>query len=108
MSDEQNRENENANRPVDKLWDGGLKASIWRNEGERGAFFSTTFARTYKDQDGELRDAHTFDSADLLKLSELARQAHHRVNDLAREAFRQRREAENGTKTRTRTRDRAH
>ena len=95
-----------ANAPVDKIWEGKLKASIWRNEGERGAFFSATFARTYKDQDGQLRDTQSFGSDDLLRLSELARQAHHRTNDLAREEFRQRREAEGQSQNRSRTRAR--
>tara|TARA_R110000787_G_scaffold166227_1_gene279242 strand:- start:2066 stop:2389 length:324 start_codon:yes stop_codon:yes gene_type:complete len=78
-------------RPEDVLRDGNLKASIWRNEGERGDYFATTFARTQKDQDGNLRDAHSFVGSDLLKLSELARKSYERTNELRREDFQERR-----------------
>lgn len=92
MTNDRTNGDDAANAPVDKIWEGKLKASIWRNEGERRTFFKATFARTFKDQDGELRDTQSFGSDDLLKLSELARQAHHRTNELAREEFRERRD----------------
>ena len=62
--------------PAATLRDGNLKATIWQNEGEKGAYFTTTFAKTYRDQQsGELRDTNVFTSNDLLKISELAREA---------------------------------
>ncbi len=81
------------NRPVDTLRDGQVKASIWRNTSDKGAFFTTTLARTYKDAEGNLRDTQNFRADDLLRLGELTRQAHHRSNELRREEFSRSREA---------------
>lgn len=43
-------------RPTETLREGSLKAAIWRNESENGAYHSVTVARTYKDRDGNLQD----------------------------------------------------
>lgn len=72
-------------KPDETLRDGALKAVIWRNEGENGAFFSVTLAKTYKDDRGQYQDTHSFSSGDLLRVSELSRQAYGRVNELRRE-----------------------
>ncbi len=72
-------------RPKEVLRDGNLKASIWRNESEKGPFYAASFARTYQDQNGEPRDTHSFSGTDLLRVSELARKAYERTNDLRRE-----------------------
>ena len=37
--------------PVETLRDGNLKATIWRNFGENGTFYSVEISRTYKDGD---------------------------------------------------------
>lgn len=86
------RTTEKTREPDDVVRDGALKASIWRNEGENGPFYSTTFARTYKDRDGNLQDAHSFSGSDLLKVSELARKAYDRSTELRREEFKQERQ----------------
>ena len=39
------RDQQESKQPADVIRDGNLKASIWRNEGESGAFYATTFAR---------------------------------------------------------------
>ena len=82
------------NRPAETLREGSLKAAIWRNESERGAYHSVTLARTYKDQEGNFQDTSSFRSQDMLGLAELARQAHHHTNDLDREAFKEQRQAQ--------------
>ena len=64
--------------PVEVLRDGFLKATIWKNEGENGTYFSTTLAKTYE-KDGQPHDGHSFTGADLLRISELARQAYARI-----------------------------
>ena len=79
------RNAETQKRPEATLRDGSVKASIWRNEGDSGAFRSTTFARTYEDRDGNPRDAISFAGTDLLKVSELARQAYNKSRTLDRE-----------------------
>ena len=43
-----------ANRPADVIRDSNLKATLWRNEGDKGPYYATELARTYKDDDGNL------------------------------------------------------
>ena len=97
---------ENTKAPEHTLRDAHLKASIWRNEGEKGAYYTTTLARTYQDEQGNLRDTHSFSKNDLLKVAELARGAYNHINeqyrgqsqsrdageDKDREAFREKRQ----------------
>lgn len=73
------------NQPADVIRDTNLKATIWRNESEKGPFYATSFARTFRDQDGQLHDTNSFVAADLLKLSELARKAYDRTTELRRD-----------------------
>lgn len=82
------------NRPADTLRDGSLKATIWRNEGEKGAYHTVNLSRTYKDDQGNYHDTGSFRAQDMLGLSELSRQAHYRANDLNREAFKEQRRSE--------------
>jgi len=74
--------------PADTLRDGNLKATIWQNEGEKGPYFTTTLSRSYKDEEGNYLDTQSFASGDLLRVSELARQAHNHTNVLKRDAYR--------------------
>lgn len=106
MTDRNNdRPTEETRPPADVIRDGALKATIWRNEGEDGPFYSTSLARTFEDRDGNLRDAHSFSGSDLLKVSELARKAYDRSNELRREEFKQeRQESRAASKTKERTR----
>jgi len=49
------------NGPVDRINDGPLKASIWKNASDKGKdFYTAELTRTYKDADGTLRNAHSF------------------------------------------------
>ncbi|MFZ5593349.1 MAG: hypothetical protein ACOY4D_03650 [Pseudomonadota bacterium] len=75
------------NRPAEVIRDGNLKASIWRNEGENGASYATTIARSYKTEDGSYRESNSFAGTELLRVSELARKAYDRTNDLRREDY---------------------
>lgn len=76
--------------PEDVLHDKSLKASILRNENEKGAYYTTTLARTYKDEQGNYRDTQSFSQGDLLRVAELARGAYGRVNELRREQAQER------------------
>jgi hypothetical protein len=101
----EDRSTDHARQPADVLRDGSLKATIWRNEGEDGPFYSTSLARTFEDRDGNLRDAHSFSGSDLLKVSELARKAYDRTAELRREEFkRERSETQERSKSRERSR----
>ncbi|WP_195819427.1 hypothetical protein [Roseobacter sp. MH60115] len=85
---------ESTRRPEETLREGSLKAAIWRNEGEHGAYHSVIVARTYKDREGNLQDTQSFRAKDMLGLSELARQTHHTVQDRDRELFKERRQSQ--------------
>ncbi|MGH1416378.1 MAG: hypothetical protein ACRBB0_23010, partial [Pelagimonas sp.] len=50
----QTMSDDHTNRPAETLREGALKAAIWRNESETGAYHTVTVARTYKDKDGNL------------------------------------------------------
>ncbi len=76
---------EEPNKPIETLRDGNLKASIWRNEGENGPTYSTTFARTWRDEKGQYRDSQSYAGTDMLRLGELTRSAYHRTNELRRD-----------------------
>jgi len=94
---------DNTNRPETTLRDGNLKATVWRQQGKDRDFFTTDFAKTYEDKDGNLKDSRSFGEKDLLGISELARQAHNQVKGLRKEAFReQRQEGNNRSRSRSR------
>ncbi len=99
-------------RPVDTLRDGSLKASIWKNETERGVAFNTTFTRSYQTQDGQWAETQSIPSKDLLRHGELSRAAHSRVNELrqehhkSQEEFRAARQDQTNAKTQSHTRER--
>jgi len=99
-----NQDRSQPKQPVDTIRDGNLKASIWRNEGDKGPFYATEFARTYKDKDGNLRDTHSFIDSDQLKIAELARKSYERTTELRREAFKERRTEQNRALRRDQTR----
>lgn len=68
--------------PVEKLRDGSISATIWRNESERGPFYSVTFDRVYTDANGQAKSANSFSGPDLLRVSHLANTAYGRINTL--------------------------
>lgn len=67
--------------PVETIRSGALKASIWKNKGQNGAFLKVTFSKTYS-VDGEPKDTYSFDARDLLTLSDLAQHASRRMEEL--------------------------
>lgn len=74
------------NKPIDSIRDGDLKATIWKNLGEKGTFYSVDISRTYQGSDGNYHDSHSFSGAELLRVSRLADIAYteigiHRQND---------------------------
>lgn len=72
------------NGPEDRLTDYPYKATIWRNESDKGTYFNVTISKTFRDGNGEYRETNSISSDDLLRVSELAREAHHKVNELKR------------------------
>jgi hypothetical protein len=61
--------------PANTLRCGNIKATIWQNDSEKGAFFATTFSRPFKDQSGEWRNGTSFGLNDLETPLTVAREA---------------------------------
>jgi hypothetical protein len=73
-------------KPAKTIRDGALKATIWKNAGEKGEFFSVRFSRTWKDEQGNLHDTDSFSGSELLRLSHLAAKAYEEVGVLRQPA----------------------
>ncbi|MBL9168975.1 MAG: hypothetical protein JNN07_14640 [Verrucomicrobiales bacterium] len=62
-------------RPVHEVRLGGVKATVWKNESERGSHYNTTVSRIYRD--GETwKTSESFGRDDLLPLAKAIDQAH--------------------------------
>jgi len=70
------------NKPTETLRDGSLKATIWKNEGEKGPFFSVSLTRIYTDDAGNYHDSDSFSGSELLRIARLASRAYDRIADL--------------------------
>ncbi len=66
------------NQPIERLRDGKVQASIWRNEKENGVFYSVEFTRSYKIDD-QYHKSTTFSGSEILKVIYLAQQAYTRI-----------------------------
>ena len=71
-----------ANTPETTLRDGNIKATIWKNFGEKGNFFTVTLTRTYQDEGGNYHDSNSFSGSELLRAAHLANRAYDTVSDL--------------------------
>jgi hypothetical protein len=70
-------------KPVSKVSFYPVTAAIWRNEGKDGAvFYSATFERSYKGEDGKYKSSDSFNATDLLLLSKVADLAHTEIERL--------------------------
>lgn len=69
------------NHPHTTIRDGRLKATIWKNNSENGAFFSIDFTRTYTDKEGNPQDTNSFSQSDLLRVARLAGKAYDLVSE---------------------------
>jgi hypothetical protein len=62
--------------PVHTIRYRNLKASIWKNDGQNGAFYSVTLGRSYQDDQNVWHDVTSFNSGDLPLLAKLANDCH--------------------------------
>ena len=69
------------NTPTKEIRVGSCKAAIWENESDGRSFFSVTFARLYRTDDG-WRSTSSFGLNDLPHLAMLASRAHQAVEEL--------------------------
>lgn len=75
----------NGNAPIHTIRDGSVSAKIWRNEVEAQPlpFYSVTFQRNYTDKaTQQVRETHSFNNTDILKVQTLAPQAYRAVSKL--------------------------
>jgi len=72
---------DSANRPIDEVRIGRIKAAIWANASETGVRHNVTFSRLYKEGD-EWRDTDSFGRDDLLLLAKVADRAHSRICEM--------------------------
>ncbi len=73
------------NKPVEVLRDGNLKAAVFRNEGEKGPFFSVSLSRTYTDERGQYHDSNVLSGTELLRGAELLRKSYDVSRDLKKD-----------------------
>lgn len=67
-------------KPVKTFNDGWLKVSIWKNEGEKGQFYTAIPTRTYKDKSTDkLVNGNSYTGAELLRLARLLTKAHDHI-----------------------------
>lgn len=78
------------NKPVDKIRDGALVATIWKNpgKGDKPPFYSVEISRSYQDEEGAYHDSHSFSGSELLRAARLMNIAYseiliHRAKDRA-------------------------
>lgn len=62
-------------QPAHKIRYGALEATIWKNDGEKGPWYSVTASRSYK-QGEEWKQTNSFGFDDLLPLVKLMDLAH--------------------------------
>lgn len=66
-----NQSNPTSTRPAHEIRINGIRASIWKNDTEKGVWFNTTFERSYRDGE-EWKTSDSFGRDDLLVLSHIA------------------------------------
>lgn len=69
------------NKPARTLRHRNIKAVIWRNESDKGPWYSIEFVRTYKDGE-DYRDATSFSGDQILVVQHLAAKAFDAVAQL--------------------------
>lgn len=71
------------NKPAAEFRDGRLKATIWRNETDKGTFYSTDVSRSYKDSSDNWQDAKGgFTGAENLRVARLLERAYDQESEL--------------------------
>lgn len=78
-----------ARRPVFNAKYGAVEAAVWQNDGQKGAWFATTFKRSYRDGE-EWKESDSYGERDLLSLARCALDAQAFIAQQMREAARER------------------
>ena len=70
-----------SNQPLQKLRDGLITATIWRNETEAGDMYSVNIVRSYKSGDS-WKESTSYTPRELLRVSNLTRRAYDCIDQL--------------------------
>jgi len=62
-------------KPAHKIRSGSITVTIWKNEGDKRAFYSVTPSRSYK-QGNEWKETDSYGDEDLMTLAKLLDLAH--------------------------------
>ena len=73
-----------ANTPESTIRDGNIKATIWKNFGDSGNFYTVTLARSFKNEAGDWKETSSFSGSQLLRIARLADRAYDRTGELRR------------------------
>jgi hypothetical protein len=68
--------------PASKVSIWPVTGTIWRNEGSKGAFYSATYERSYKDAEGKYKSSDSFSGIDSLVLAKVADLVFMEINKL--------------------------
>ena len=63
-------------KPAHKIRIGVLQATIWRNSGDKGSWYSVTTSRSYKQDDDAWKETDSLNFDDLLPMAKLLDLAH--------------------------------
>ncbi|MFI4854689.1 MAG: hypothetical protein ACIAQF_06890 [Phycisphaerales bacterium JB065] len=63
-------------KPATALSDGSIRATIWKNQGEKGPFYSVRITRTYTDEKDNYHDSDSFSGSELLRVARMAQLAY--------------------------------
>ena len=70
------RQDEPKERPAKTIRYGNVRITIWRQESDRGPWYSAVPSRTYRDQSGNWHSSGSFGVKDLLVLAKALNEAH--------------------------------
>ena len=63
------------NKPECTYRIGNLKATVWKNDGKHGDYYTTEIVRTYRDSSDKWQTSSSFTHDDLLNVAKLAERA---------------------------------
>jgi hypothetical protein len=66
-------------KPIARINQSPITASIWHNEQDGRSFYSVSFQRSFKTETGEWQYSHSFGPRDLLLLAKVADQSHSEI-----------------------------
>ena len=65
-----------SNKPIETIFDGRIKAAIWKNSGDKGAYYTVQISKLYDDEQGNTKETNSFGKNDLLKVARLTNKAY--------------------------------